>query len=580
MKDLWRLTKLLYPYRGWMLLGILLSSITLLANIALMAVSGWFIASMAIAGIAGVSMNYFSPAAMIRGAAIFRTAGRYGERLVTHEATFRLLSSLRLWFYRHLEPLVPAALEDIRSGDLLSRIRADIDMLDNLYIRIIVPVSVACIGVTLTTWVMSRYHPSLAIVLFTLLVLAGVILPIVMAYLGNRPGKEVVSQSSLLRTQVVDSVQGMAELTVYGALDDSAEQVSKSSAAWIAAQKKMGRVSGLAQAGMLLFSNLAVWFVILLAVPMASVSLGHAAVIEPAELAMLALFTLAAFESVMPLPEAFRLLGQVQASAKRLFAIIDREPPVKQPAHAADKPENFSIKLQDVTFRYPTGSAPVLQSINLELPPGKKLAIVGPTGSGKSSLIQLLLRYRPAQSGTILLGETALENYRSEQLHQWFAVVPQKVHLFNTTIRNNLLLARPDASQEELDHACRIAQISEFIQQQPQGYDTWVGETGIKISGGQARRIAIARALLRDFECLILDEPGEGLDKKTERDVISALLEELGDRSLLLITHSRVGLDQVDEIMVLENGQCIDTGSYRELASRRALLASFPVLPG
>lgn len=562
MKDLWRLIKLFYPYRGWVLLGIVLSSITLLANIALMAVSGWFIAAMAIAGAAGVSMNYFSPAAIIRGAAIFRTAGRYGERLVTHEATFRLLSSLRVWFYRHLEPLVPAALEDIRSGDLLSRIRADIDMLDNLYIRIIVPVSVAFIGVTLTTWVMSRYHPSLAIVLFTLLVLAGVILPVVMAYLGNRPGREVVAQSSMLRTQVVDGVQGMAELTVYGALDDSAEQVSRSSAAWITAQKKMARVSGLAQSGLLLLSNLAVWSVILLAVPMVGAS-----VIEPAELAMLALFTLAAFEAVMPLSEAFRLLGQVQASAKRLFAIIDRKPLVRQPVLPADKPVRFSLEFKDVTFRYLVGSAPVLQAINLRLTPGKRLAIVGPTGSGKSSLIQLLLRYRAAESGSLLLGDRALEDYSTEQLQQWFAVVPQKVHLFNTSIRNNLLLARPDATQSELDEVCRVAQLSEFIQQQPQGYDTWVGETGIKISGGQARRIAIARALLRDFECLILDEPGEGLDRRTERDLISALLEQLGDRSLLLITHSHVGLEQVDEVMVLENGICLETAPYDQLSS-------------
>jgi len=482
---------------------------------------------------------------------------------VTHEATFRLLSSLRVLLYRHLEPLVPAALEDIRSGDLLSRIRADIDMLDNLYIRIIVPVSVAFIGGTLTTWVMSRYHPSLAIVLFTLLVLAGVILPVVMAYLGNRPGREVVAQSSMLRTQVVDAVQGMAELTVYGALDDSAEHVSRSSAAWIAAQKKMARVSGLAQSGLLLFSNLAVWSVILLAVPMVGTS-----VIEPAELAMLALFTLAAFEAVMPLPEAFRLLGQVQASAKRLFAIIDRKPLVRQPVHGADKPVPFSLEFKDVTFRYLAGTAPVLQAINLRLTPGKRLAIIGPTGSGKSSLIQLLLRYRPAESGSLLLGDRALENYNTEQLQQWFAVVPQKVHLFNTTIRNNLLLARPDATQNELDEVCRVAQLSEFIQQQPQGYDTWVGETGIKISGGQARRIAIARALLRDFECLILDEPGEGLDRRTERDLISALLEQLGDRSLLLITHSHTGLEQVDEVMVLENGKCLETAPYDQLSSR------------
>jgi ATP-binding cassette subfamily C protein CydC len=460
----------------------------------------------------------------------------------------------------------------MRSGDLLSRIRADIDMLDNLYIRIIVPLAVAVIGMLLTTWVISRYHASLAIVLFMLLLMAGLVLPAVIAKLGKRPGLVVVEQSSLLRTQVVDSVQGMAELTVCGALKDNANQVADSSRQWIAAQKTMGRIAGLAQSGLLLFSNMAVWFVVLLAVPLVTAS-----AIAPAELAMLALFALAAFEAVMPLPEAFRLLGQVQASAKRLFAIIDRPPVITEPVEAADKPASFQIDFEHVTFRYAAHSAPVLRDINLNLGQGKKLAIVGPTGSGKSSLIQLLLRYRAAESGAILLGQRPLEDYRSEQLHDWFAVVPQKVHLFNTTVRNNLLLARPGASRQELDRACHLAQLDDFIAQQPRGYDTWVGETGIKLSGGQARRIAIARALLRDFECLILDEPGEGLDSRTERDLVSGLVQAIGDRSLILITHSQAGLNQVDEIIVLENGVCVARGDYPSLKASAARIANITI---
>jgi ATP-binding cassette subfamily C protein CydC len=278
---------------------------------------------------------------------------------------------------------------------------------------------------------------------------------------------------------------------------------------------------------------------------------------------MLALFTLAAFEAVMPLPEAFRLLGQVQAAAKRLFAIIDRPAVVSEPETAADKPAHFQLDFEQVTLRYRPHAPAALRDISLSLAPAKKLAIIGPTGAGKSSLIQLLLRYRVPESGSILLGKRPLQNYRSEQLHEWFAIVPQKVHLFNTTIRNNLLLACADASRQALDRACQIAQLDDFIKQQPQGYDTWVGETGIKLSGGQARRIAIARALLRDFECLILDEPGEGLDRRTEQDLIAGLIRGLGNKSLILITHSQTGLDRVDEIMVLENGVCIERGDYQ-----------------
>lgn len=567
MRDLWRLVKLFRPYRGWVLLGMLLSLLTLLANITLMAVSGWFIAAMAIAGVAGVSMNYFTPAALIRAAAILRTAGRYAERLVTHEATFRLLSSLRLWFYRHLEPLVPAALEDVRSGDLLSRIRADIDMLDSLYIRIMVPLAVAVVGVLLTSWLISRYYPALGVVLLMFLVMAGLVLPVIIAHMGKTPGHAVVEQSSLLRTQLVDSVQGMAELTICGALEDNARQVASSSQQWIAAQKKMGRISALAQSGLLLFSSLAVWCVMILAIPLVAES-----IIEPAQLAMLALFTLAAFEAVMPLPEAFRLLGQVQAAAKRLFAIIDRPAVVSEPVTAAAKPEHFLLEFEQVTLRYRPNAPPALKDITLSLAAGKKLAIIGPTGAGKSSLIQLLLRYRAPETGAILLGRRPLQEYRSEQLHEWFAMVPQKVHLFNATIRENMLLASPGASQQALDRACEIAQLDDFIKQQPEGYDTWVGETGVKLSGGQARRIAIARALLRDFECLILDEPGEGLDSRTEQDLISGLMRALDNKSLLLITHGQAGLELVDEILLLENGECIQRGDFQTVKDRWSLI--------
>jgi ATP-binding cassette, subfamily C, bacterial CydC len=222
---------------------------------------------------------------------------------------------------------------------------------------------------------------------------------------------------------------------------------------------------------------------------------------------------------------------------------------VLEPASEAQRPDYFDIEFNHVFFRYHESSTQVLSDVNFKLSTGKKLAIVGPTGSGKTSLIQLLLRYREPQSGEISFGARPLADYRSEQLHDWIAVVPQQVHLFNTTIRNNLLLAKPDTTEDELNRVCSLAQLDDFIQQQPDGLDTWVGETGIKVSGGQARRIAIARALLRDFECLILDEPGEGLDSKTEAALISGLIEQLKDKSLLLITHTKTGLDLMDEVI-------------------------------
>ena len=544
MRNLWRLLKLYKPYTGWVLLGILFSCITLLANISLMAISGWFIASMALAGVAGVSMNYYSPAALIRAAAILRTAGRYAERLVTHEATFRFLSGLRVWFYTRLEPLVPSALEDLRSGDLLSHIRRDIDTLNNLYIRVIVPAAVAIVGILLTTWVMAGYSQVLAQLLLALLLMSGLLLPYVIARLGAKPGQDIVEQSAKLNAQIVDSVQGLAELTVCGATDDHFSQVNSSSRRAINAQKRMGYVSGLAQSGLLLLMNLAQWLVLILAIPL---TLSHD--ISGAELAMLVLFTLAVFESVMPLPDAFRLLGQVQAAANRLFAVIDRTLPFSDPDQPALKPELFELQFKRVKFRYQRQLDPVFRNLNLQLKAGRKTAVIGPTGVGKSSLIALMLRHRIPQSGEIVLGARPLSAYSSEQLHDWIAVVPQRVHLFNASIRHNLLLANPAAGEADLNRVCRLAQLNEFIQQQPDGLDTWVGETGIRVSGGQARRIAIARALLRDFDCLVLDEPGEGLDSKTEQKLIAGLVSELKEQSLLLITHSTTGLDLMDEIV-------------------------------
>lgn len=552
MNTLLRLLKLMRPYAGWMLLGILASFITLVANVALMAISGWFIAAMAIAGAAGLSMNYFTPAAIIRGTAILRTAGRYAERLLTHEATFRLLASLRVWFYRHLEPLAPAGLERYRSGDLMSRIGADIDALNQLYLRVLVPVSVAVLGVTLLTWVMAGYDRLLAAVLLALLLTAGVALPWWTGRLGRQPGEQQVQRSAALRTVVVDGVQGMAELNLYGADRAQATRVADQSRALIDAQARSSRIAGLAQSGLMLCANLALWLVVIIAVPL--VGQGH---LQPAELAMLALFTLAAFEAVMPLPDAFRMLGQTLAAARRLFAIVDQSPPMSDPETGRKAPGALDFRFQSVSLNYPGQATPALRHIDLDLSDGARIAVTGPTGSGKSSLIPLLLRFREPTTGKITLAGHDLAEYRGADLRDWIAVVPQQVQLFNASIADNLRLAAPDADQPRLEQACRIAQLHQFIQSQPDGYATWVGETGVRLSGGQARRLAIARALLRDFRLLVLDEPGEGLDAATEQALMTSLFDALGDRGLLLITHRRAGLDRVDYRLRLEQGRCL-----------------------
>ncbi|MBK1724849.1 thiol reductant ABC exporter subunit CydC [Thiocystis violacea] len=555
MKELTRLWTLFQPYRSWMLLGTTLAIITLLANVALMSSAGWFLTAMASAGIAGVAMNYFTPAALIRGSAMIRTAGRYGERLVNHEATFRLIASLRVWFYQHLEPLAPARLQQYHSGDLLSRIRADIDALDNLYVRVLVPVMVATVSILLFTLFLLFYHPILAISGLIFLLIAGVGLPIWSQARGRVPGQRIAEDEATLRTAVIDGIQGMAELTLYGVTERQATRIDTLSRGLIADQARLSSDHGLTQAAVGLCASLSLWALLWLATPMV-----HDGRIMPPQLAMLALFTLASFEAVAPLPQAFQLLGRTLAAARRLFSIVDTEPAVAEPAGISPRPQRFDIELADVSFRYPGAATQAVTDIRLLVPEGSRAAVIGATGSGKSTLFNLLLRFWPPNSGVIRIGGHDILDFHGDDLRRHIAVVSQHTHLFDSTIRENLLIANPEASQGAIEAACRVAQIHDFVAGLPDGYDTWVGETGVRLSGGQGRRIAVARALLKDAPILLLDEPTEGLDAATERDLMQALDKLMIGRTVLLITHRPAGLNWVDQVLVLDQGRELARG--------------------
>lgn len=560
MSNLRRLLRLFRPYWGWIALGTLLSFATLLANVGLMAISGWFISAMAMAGAAGVSMNYFTPAAIIRFFAIVRTVGRYLERLVTHEATFRMLAQLRRWFYEHLEPLAPARLQSFHSGDLLSRIRADIDTLENFYLRILAPLLVAGLGSMVFIVFLGKFHPMMGLVEGILLVCAGIVTPITIARWTNKTGNRSVQNAAALRTHTVDGLQGMGELLIYGAAEDHARQIHSLSKDLIRDQQQLARYTGISQGIMILCANLAMLGILVIAIPMV-----HQKQLSPAYIATLALFALASFEAVLPIPTAFQSLGETLSAARRIFSIIDAKPEVSDPPVEPDIPDTCPIHLQNVSFHYNRQDS-TLENIHFDLPPGKKLAIIGPTGSGKSTLIDLLLRFRPVTSGHITFAGHSLETWSGDTVRKQIAVVPQRTHLFNTTIRNNLMLANPEADAQTMEKACRIAQIHDFIVSQPQAYDTFVGEAGVKLSGGQARRIAIARAILKNAPILILDEPGEGLDAATEYATLQALFDALSDQqSLLLITHRLAGLKAMDEILVLESGRIVERGHHQNL---------------
>jgi ATP-binding cassette subfamily C protein CydC len=560
VKDLLRLWALFRPYRAWIAGGFAIALVTLVANVALLAVSGWFITAMAIAGAAGVSMNYFTPAALIRASAIGRTAGRYFERLITHEATLRQLAGLRVWFYRHLEPLAPARLMQYHSADLLSRIRADIDALDNLYVRVLVPVLVAVTaGIGFFVFA-ALFDLRLALLLLALLLVAGVLVPAGTRKLGAEPGRRLVETEAELRRVAIDGTQGLSELLVYGAAEQQARRLDALSRDLVAEQDRMSVITGLSTGALGLSANLALWGTLWLGIPL--VADGSLA---PPQLAMLALFALGAFEAVAPLPTAFQQLGQTLTAARRLFALVDAEPAVKEPSGPSPVPADNGIVIRDLRFTYPDAHRPALDGLDLDLPAGRRVAVVGATGSGKSTLLNLLLRFWAPDSGTIRLGSKPLEAFRGEDLRNRIALVSQHTHLFDATIRENLLLADPDASEGRLEQACATAQIHDFIAGLPDGYDTWVGETGVRVSGGQARRIAIARALLKDAPILLLDEPTEGLDAPTERALMDAVHRLMEGRTVLLITHRPVALAEMDEVLVLDQGRVVERGTHREL---------------
>ncbi len=556
MQHYLRLWQLFKPYRGWLALGIFLAYLTMLANVGLLAISGWFIATMGLAGVAGVGTNYFTPSALIRAMAIIRTAGRYGERLVTHEATLRVLAGVRVWFYEQVEPLAPAGLAQYRSGDLLSRIRADIDRLDQVYLRLILPVSVAVLAVAAFAIVLSFYHPLLALIEVVMLLLAGALIPGLVYRSGHKISRKVVKTSAQLRSELVNDLQGMGELLVYGADQRHAERLQHFSSQLADQQQQRRRLTDSAQSALGLCANLGLWLVLLIAIPLL-----HQQVIQPADLAMLALFTLACFEAVAPLPLAFQALGETTGALARIFTLVDQQPVVKEPEQPLALPPVLNFRFEQVSFSYPqpadrsiSPSTPALKQVSFDFSAGKKLAIVGPTGSGKSTVTNILLKFYEPDSGAVLLNGEPLSRFAGEELRARMAVVPQQTHLFNQSVRNNLLLAKAEATQEELEAACRLVLVHDTIMGFPEGYDTFTGEAGVRLSGGQARRLVIARALLKAADVLILDEPTEGLDPDNARQLIANIVTECERRgqSLLLITHRLQQLEAFDEVLVME----------------------------
>ncbi|MEO3989248.1 heme ABC transporter ATP-binding protein/permease CydC [Pseudocitrobacter cyperus] len=560
----------LYKRHKWLLtLGIVLAIVTLLASIGLLTLSGWFLSASAVVGVAGIySFNYMLPAAGVRGSAIIRTAGRYFERLVSHDATFRVLQHLRVFTFSKLLPLSPAGLARFRQGELLNRMVADVDTLDHLYLRVISPLVGALVIILVVTFGLSFLDGMLALTLGGIMLLTLLLLPPLFYRAGRPTGEQLTQLRGRYRQQLTRWLQGQAELTIFNASTRYREQMEQTEVNWHDAQRRQSELTALSQALMLLIGGFAVIAMLWLAAG------GVGGNTQPGALIALFVFcALAAFEALAPVTGAFQHLGQVIASALRLTQVIEQKPEVEFSQTPSLVPEQVALRFEQVAFSYPEQTQMALNDITLQIHAGEHIAILGRTGCGKSTLLQLITRAWDPQQGVILLNGQPLREMAEPTLRRTMSVVPQRVHLFSATLRDNLLLACPEATDDALSSVLQKTGLGKLLEDG--GLNSWLGEGGRQLSGGELRRLAIARALLHDAPLMLLDEPTEGLDATTESQILDLLADLMRNKTLLMVTHRLRGLARFNRIIVMDNGQIIEQGNHAELLSQQGRYYQF-----
>ncbi|AHG21941.1 amino acid ABC transporter permease [Chania multitudinisentens RB-25] len=550
-------------------LGIILAIVTLLASIGLLALSGWFLAASSLAGLAGLyTFNYMLPAAGVRGAAIFRTAGRYAERVVSHDATFRVLSHLRVFAFKKILPLSPGGIARFRQAELLNRLVADVDTLDHLYLRVISPLVSAAVVIIVVTFGLSWLDGPLALTLGGILLLLLLLIPPVFYHAGKPIGGELTALRSQYRTELTFWLQGQAELVVFGALDRFRAALTATEHHWQRRQWQQASLGGMAQALMILASGFTVTLLLWLA------AAGIGGDTQPGALiALFAFAALASFEAMLPVTGAFQHLGQVIASATRVKQIIDQQPEVSFPENGPAAQSGAALNLHNVTFTYPGQPLPVLHNIGLDIAAGEHIALLGRTGCGKSTLLQLLTRAWNASSGEIQLNGQPLNAYDEATLRAMTTTVSQRVHIFSSTLRENLRIAAPKANDERLKSVLQQVGLDKLLENE--GLHAWMGDGGRQLSGGEQRRLGIARALLHQAPLWLLDEPTEGLDAETEQQILALLRQHCRDKTLILVTHRLYGLEHFDRICVMDGGKIVEQGHHAALLQQPGRYAQF-----
>ncbi|HOH18940.1 MAG TPA: thiol reductant ABC exporter subunit CydC [Anaerolineaceae bacterium] len=549
------------PLRGWILISTMTGFSTVAAGVGLLGTSAYLIASAAFhPSIAELSVAVVG----VRFFGISRGVFRYLDRLVSHHVNFRLLSILRIWFYDCLKLLAPARLIHYQRGDLLSRAIGDIDTLDQFYVRAVSPVISAIFATVGFSMLVGSWNVRLGWILAAGLSVTSFVLPALVYIFSRGPAKQLVDQRAILSQTMLDTLRGAAEIIVFQQQEEELTQINRVSLQTNRAQVGLAHSQGLSNGMNAVLTQGTVAIMLLVGIPL--VRTGE---LDGIMLAVIVLITMASFEISIPIAQAAQFWESSLQAARRLFEMADQQPAIIEPVIPVSVPEKPNILIRNLSFQYHGNLPLAADHLNIDIPYGRKIALVGENGSGKTTILNLLMRFWDCQPGEILIDGIPVQEFSPKELRQRIGYVSPGGAIFQTTLRQNLLLANPGALDADLLRVLDSVQLGEWVQTLPDGLDTWLGASGLTISGGQLQRIQLARGLLMDAPIYLLDEPTTHLDVETETRLISLFRSIFQNRSLVWVTHRLVGLDWLDEILLLDNGRVVERGNQHTLLESR-----------
>lgn len=560
MKELVALTKVMVAEKKAIMLSILLGFIASISSVGLLGTGGYLISQAALyPPLYTLTMTIV----FVRFFGLSRAASRYAERYFSHKATFTILGRLRVYFYDKIEPLAPALFATYRSGDLLSRVVADVDRLQFFFLRVFYPPLVMIIVFITTGMIIYTFSLGMAFILFAGFLVVGFIIPFIFTFLTGNIGYYLRQNRSQLSVVMTEYLFGFTDLRTNLRLKNKQGEIESISEQLIADQEKDGILASKGEGLSLMAAYVTAWFALLVGV--IYVESGQ---LNGVYLAMLVLVTLTVFEAATPMAAIPGHVEESKVAAGRLFQLtndqkLENKFLAPQTVEFKKIIEPVKISFHDISFSYPNVARKALTKISLVVEPKSKIAIVGASGSGKTSLIQLLLKFYNDYEGKVTLADRSLADYSEEEARTYFGVVSQGDHFFNDTVRANLLLAKPEATDQELKNVLVDVSLAQLC------LDNTLSEKGLSLSGGERQRLAIARVILKDAPILLLDEPTTGLDSITEQEVLSVLWSKIEGKTIVYITHRLVGLDKMDKIVVLDKGRIIETGSYEDLMKNK-----------